>query len=345
MMKMPIFVPDDYGPDIVLNSIDQIKAMEWVLEIDVEINKKFKNPFRVHFSKNDIRYDNTPGCYFDYHDYRLVFIDWAYKKFHSIDVIQVAALKFNIGYYSAFILIKKKFFKSIDAKKPAVSTFSKSRIPIKYSYKSDYDDGLLDYFYEGAISEDNLIEDNILELNWYSYTIYGKERYIDLPNKLNFLIPVQNSVKICMPNNIQRFKWFSNVDENNIGGIDKIDYSKEYIIITKSYKDWRVLINLGYNAIWFQNETCVPWKSVIDYYSIFYRFSKIIIFYDNDGPGIQGSITVRNKLLIYYPDYTGQIYNVRLDTLYTDPFDVIKHTSEENLIKELKIILNETCII
>ena len=57
------------------------------------------------------------------------------------------------------------------------------------------------------------------------------------------------------------------------------------LMITKSYKDYRVLRNLGVNVTWFQNEGSVPnnLKKIINGYK------DVIIFFDNDYTGLEAS--------------------------------------------------------
>ena len=60
-------------------------------------------------------------------------------------------------------------------------------------------------------------------------------------------------------------------------------------MITKSYKDYRVLRNLGVNVTWFQNEGAFP-DNLDD---IINDYKDVIVFFDNDFTGLAASETCK----------------------------------------------------
>ena len=102
------------------------------------------------------------------------------------------------------------------------------------------------------------------------------------------------------------------------------------MLITKSYKDWRVLKNAGYNTIWLQNEGCkIPFDRLIQLQQ--YR-TKFILF-DNDDAGIKAS----NNLAEYANGFdNGYIPIWYDDESVKDSADVVKNYSYSHMVNELQ---------
>tara|TARA_R110000851_G_scaffold5823_4_gene23781 strand:- start:169 stop:1308 length:1140 start_codon:yes stop_codon:yes gene_type:complete len=89
-------------------------------------------------------------------------------------------------------------------------------------------------------------------------------------------------------------RFFGNVDEDCIGGLWGLNDSdsESDVIITKSYKDWRVLKNAGFQVIWFQNEGMIPDLKLLKEF----KHRNFIILFDNDKAGIKAAIHVRDTI-------------------------------------------------
>src|SRR4029077_4179226 len=83
--------------------------------------------------------------------------------------------------------------------------------------------------------------------------------------------------------------------ENDVGNYNNLPPEGELLIITKSYKDHRVLRNVGYNnVIWFQNEGCIPDRWILN--NLVRRFKRIIVLFDSDYSGTMAAIKLCNIL-------------------------------------------------
>jgi 5S rRNA maturation endonuclease (ribonuclease M5) len=98
---------------------------------------------------------------------------------------------------------------------------------------------------------------------------------------------VVDKYKIYSPMSDKKGKWLTNASEHIFQGENEIRWERDTIIITKSLKDIMVLNQLGYEAIAPQSETTKISSKFIEDLSMF--FSKVIIFYDNDKPGIDAA--------------------------------------------------------
>ena len=93
--------------------------------------------------------------------------------------------------------------------------------------------------------------------------------------------------KIYSPLADKKNKWFGSVTKNYIWGYKQLPESGELLIITKSLKDVMCLYSLGYIAISPPSETTmIPEHIMADLKK---RFTKIIVFMDNDEAGILAS--------------------------------------------------------
>jgi hypothetical protein len=135
-------------------------------------------------------------------------------------------------------------------------------------------------------------------------------------------------LKVYFPNQ-KRYKFLGTCNKNDIGDLDYIDNKKKYIIITKSYKDSKVLRNLGYNSIWLQSENSIPDKEVIS--KIISNFKRIYIIFDNDVAGIKGS----KRLHIF-------LYNLfkkkKIKEIFLDKYKDVSEYYKNNRKKLIKIL-------
>lgn len=94
----------------------------------------------------------------------------------------------------------------------------------------------------------------------------------------------QISYKIYQPRN-PKFKWLNNHSFKVLQGFSQLPEKGDLLFIQKSLKDVMCLASLGYNAIAPQSENSFVKKNVLE--DLRKRFSKIVIWYDNDVAGIR----------------------------------------------------------
>ena len=95
-----------------------------------------------------------------------------------------------------------------------------------------------------------------------------------------------NRKKLYFPYSSKR-RFISSCNKNDIGSVKHIYTEANQLIITKSYKDCRILRNFNLNSIWFQNEGIFPHNTILS--SVLSPFNEIIIFFDNDLAGYTAS--------------------------------------------------------
>ena len=124
---------------------------------------------------------------------------------------------------------------------------------------------------------------------------------------------------------------------NDIGCYESLTQTGEKLVITKSYKDCRVLRNLDLNSIWLQNEVTIPSRNIFE--DLCNRFKKIFVIFDNDSTGlafskkivdtinsIKAGVAINSSLPVYY-----SLEGIK------DSSDLVKNKGLEELTKFLKL--------
>lgn len=308
----------------ILSLISEAEIFSIVFGIIPENGMYITSPFRN---------DTNPGCYFKLHNEQLIFYDWANnsnyitKTGNIIDMRFINCFQAVQIYYDLpsffdtlqFILnwVKHNKFDIVTSSKPnfvfhqkSIDRYENNSLSI-YVNQRDFTVFDRDYWKQYGISSQNLIDDNIHSISRYVITKNGEStehifKHYELAYQLS---NIQNKTKLYFPKS--KYRFISTYKANDIGCFNSLVETGDLLVITKSYKDCRVLRNFGLNSVWFQNEIVIPKGEQID--NLFGRFKKIIIFYDNDETGINGA----KKLKEYYKSiYKNSIHIVRLKLSY-----------------------------
>lgn len=250
-----------------------------------QTDKTYTSPFRK---------DSIPACYFKWHEGKLYFIDWTSETTHR-NCIQ-AVLEYyglqHVGEVIEFIENHHDDFIKQPEYDPAISPKKKhatTLVPIKRAF--ELRDEL--YWKRFGITEEQLLADRVYPVS--AVDIYKEKVKRIMFNDIAYCYELDLDIyKFYRPLQKSRYKWISNVNQNTIGNINDLDFESHTLIITKSYKDCRVLRNLGYESVWFQNEGVVP----ADYLLAFLvnKYQHIVILYDNDTAGEQAAVKVAASL-------------------------------------------------
>jgi hypothetical protein len=145
------------------------------------------------------------------------------------------------------------------------------------------------------ITFDQLRSDNVFAASMIKMYLPKRNAWsVFRPPYISYVIGgFEERCKVYSPTR-KRDKWLTNCTKNDVGGLKLIDNKSDHIIITKSYKDYRVIRNQGYNTVWFQNEGMFPKTETLVLLSLFKR---IFIFFDNDETGFKASNSLKETLL------------------------------------------------
>ncbi len=196
------------------------------------------------------------------------------------------------------------------------------------------------YWQQYGISPVHLEEDLMYELDHYwlirsdnTYKFNWSEKNPIFCKDFSQQLKIPHKYKIYKPLANKDEKHFQNIESNVLYGEDTLEALGGLLIITKSYKDWRVLKNLGYSVVGFQGESSTPKPVKITNFRNW--FNKVVVFFDNDEPGCQAA-----RKLGYF--YGLKNIMIPIDSGVKDPSDYYKEyghdkTKElcQSLIKEI----------
>lgn len=332
-------------------SIFKIVIQEDIVDINEDPGARYLAPYRD---------DTNPDCYFKKTNGVLRFIDFAknigrpgincfefIQKCYECsftEALKIININLELGLGDNLGKAKKIIHEHGCVEEKNVNKVFKERVitflPRQFNYKDKQ------FWSNYEISRENLMEDGVVPVDLYKsisrkgfpFSIrpidicYAYTKFYDIEGNL-----LENKVKIYRPHASKDAKWFTNCNQNNIGSIETLDFNKERLVITKSYKDCRVLRNQGINSIWFQSESMIPNKEIL--LNICNQFSDIVIWFDNDNTGITNSRIICNYINLITNSSKCRFIILPPRLLkqgIKDPSDYLKNKGKEFLLNFLK---------
>lgn len=325
----------------ILKRVNQIDIFEFILDEQILLNKGafYKAPYRST--------DSSPGCWLEEFNNVIYFVDFAegvrnktwvdvLMKTHSISFMEALKIineHFKLGLGDNEGCIKEVVYqndvfveeeKNINTFKERVITI----IPRNFIYKDKL------FWEKYGISRENLEEDKVFSVEMYHSTNRNGEPFNVRTYDICYAYTdfTNGKMKIYSPHAPKLGKWFTNCNQNDVGALNLLTTKVKLLIIAKSYKDYRVLKNLGYSTIWFQAEGLLPNETIMK--KICSLAKRILIWFDNDSAGISYSILAVAKFnLIVKGIASSIIIPPRLLTAdnVKDPSDFREEYGEETL--------------
>lgn len=253
-----------------------------------------------------LRKDNTPTCsYFRNKSGELIFHDFSGDFYGNF--ISVVMRKYNVSYNKALNIIaedfglKKKVSTRVVHIKESTSKFEKTG-PAKIGIEiKDFTDKELKWWKEYGITEEILKKFKVYSCK----NIFLNDELVNTFNN-NLMFGYYGGKKnglelwrIYYPGRTT-YRFLSNWPSKKLQGYSQLPKSGKLLVITKSMKDCMTLYSLGINAIAPCSETLFVADAVIQ--ELKNRFKYIVVFYDNDIPGISNMRKIKKKYpeLIYF---------------------------------------------
>lgn len=279
--------------EFLLDKHSQETYMEYYLGIPVK-KGLFCSPLRE---------DKTPTCSF----YRNKLGDLIFKDFSGQfygNFISVVMYKYGITYYMALQMIANDFGyinrpkltknpKPVEESKTVFKDQGPSKIRVEIQQFTDEE---LQWWGQYGITEDVLKHFQVYScksvfLNGDYFTgstrsqrIYGYYRGKDADNVELW--------RIYFPGR-QSFKFLSNWKAIMLQGAKQLPKEGDFLVITKSMKDVMCLYSMGITAIAPNSENLFVTEN--QWEKLKARFKNIVLFYDNDLPGISNMNKIRKK--------------------------------------------------
>lgn len=279
------------------------------------------------------REDHNPNCFFEWYKGRLYFRDYADKQRDCFQAVKDFHDLYNYHDTMQFIVDYLANNPVPEGCKP-IKVYDRKERDCAITFRiREYAEKDNLYWKQYGISEVQLREDKVSIIYWYRFYSERSGKWIILrPFDVCYAISgFESRCKIYRPqNHCRKSRWLTNCKVNDVGNLSNIDPTGDVLIITKSYKDCRVIRNQGYkNVIWFQSESMIPNDPIL--LDLLARFDRFLIFYDNDLAGIKGSNDLQLKLqsLSYYEK---PIRNISSPYSYLkDPAEMVSVRGEQEL--------------
>ena len=277
------------------------------------------------FIRSPYRDDKNPGCFFDYApNGDLKLIDFAARhtylgNMHLLytDCFDAVRYVFKLKDFRetlSFIYNKHchKTLKKSKPKKNKRKEFTRKRI-IPYFRKFTKTDK--EYWKPLGISSSQLTEDKYMPIRGYKilsekssiFTVRDELAYCDFSFS-------SGNRKVYFPNRT-KYRFISTTSQDDIGFIQYLPEIGNKLVITKAYKDARILRNSGIEAVYLINEMAIP----TNLFDFVLRFDEIIVLFDNDEAGFKGAEKLMSEL---------QKHDVNCRVVFTPDFGKTKDTSE-----------------
>lgn len=314
------YVNDDITPiskDEILKYLSQEEIFDFIFPLGVNLYEKYTSPFRE---------DTIPGAYFNWYNNVLYFVDWAdtvskftncfeaIQRFYKFEYFQMAL---DFIYYN--FIENKNLIPRSNTQIVEFPKFKKASLEIATRAFTVSDKS---FWMQYGISFNNLKEDKVYSVREYIIHKDLHKHTVVYTCCFAYTDFEEGRMKLYFPFKENRF--ISTCNKNDIGHIKSWIPNKK-TVISKSYKDSRVLKNLGINSIWLQSEGVIPDSEEFNH--LINNSSELIIFYDNDNHGREASLSLQSKIpnsrVVYLPNHK-------------DPSDFIVAEGKEKLTHFLK---------
>tara|TARA_B110000259_G_C14030841_1_gene406601 strand:+ start:1802 stop:2791 length:990 start_codon:yes stop_codon:yes gene_type:complete len=292
---------------------------------------------------SELRQDKFPTCCIYAFAGKLFYKDFATGE--SFDDLGYIRHKYNIDFRGALHLINRDFnldlgsaivesmptmqFFGVPDKKININSYIKEAAVIKTKVRPwNIDDKK--YWkdkYDFSVKQLEFFNVYPLQYFWINQRMYNSSK-----NTYGYFMGAKDGNekwKIYQPKSLKKIKWFSNINKYDLQGYKQLPKSGDVLYITSSLKDVITLRKIKLYAVAPSAESTIIPEEIIE--ELKNRFDELIIFYDNDEPGIRCSAK-HAKL------YSAKEIAIPILANVKDPSDYVEKYSYKEL---LKIILNE----
>lgn len=314
----------------IIFSCDQLDLWSWFLGFRIGLHEQFCNPLRS---------DKHPNCFLSwaYHkSERIVLNDYADRQYHGMSVFDAIMYKYNLDFSESLQKINNEFIKVHNIELKENSSYQSTRAS-KFIFILQHHPWTLNkqpifikhdkvYWEQYGISSKELKEDNVQSNRRITFNSKNNpDQFTSLDVTPSYTYLFKNHKKCYQPYN--DIKWLSTCSDEDIWGWDNM--TNDDLIITKSYKDYRVLKNSGYNTIALQSEgTKIPFDKLLKLKEIKTKY----VLFDNDAAGIKASQMIADFGNSFDSGYIPVTFS---EDLPKDASDIVKQYSNSFLENEL----------
>jgi hypothetical protein len=281
------------------------------------------------------RDDTNPNCWFSY-DYsgKLRFVDFANTevrrgiRMSHLDCFNVVQLYYNLpNERITLMFIKQKLIDNkVDLHQP---------VPVAFARKKSFEFRIAPFYRPFSakdalfwkkfqIKREHLVEDSVFSLHSASLLNTKSGNVFIMSKDYSYCYSGFPSGRFKLYYPYRKTKRFiTDTTNDDVGGLHNLSVSGNTLIIQKSYKDYRVVKNQGFEVVWFQSEGQIPQEKVL--YDLVKRFTNVIVWFDNDRAGIKGAEAVVEAINSLIPQKASSFH---IPTSYNEKGKIIKDPAE-----------------
>jgi 5S rRNA maturation endonuclease (ribonuclease M5) len=281
--------------NLILSIFTQEQIFSLVFD-EIVLYRYITSPFRE---------DSSPGCWFEYYNDKLYFTDFGSGGRPNLDCFDVVQKYFNLRTFKDvlnFILDNKNVIQEKNLAPLPQSEISNTKKDKKILIKTrNWHEIDKNYWKPYGINKKHLQDDSVFPVDKIIIKNFDTVQTEYITNEVCYAFTdfSNNDKKLYFPYKKEK-RFISTCNKDAIGSINFLNPFLDKVVITKSYKDCRVLRNHGVNSVWFQNEGCLPSEKVLA--SFLKNYSEIIIFFDNDNAGKKATETLVEYLKTFNYD-------------------------------------------
>jgi hypothetical protein len=226
---------------------------------------------------------------------------------------------FNLGFFNHNSMVEIK--SSIKYDIPTNINKSEQKEVDLYAELRPFIQSDLNYFLSGGISESTLKIFNVraVEKAWINEAMWHKYSILDPIYRYR----EEKEIKFYRPFAQDKKNKFRSNYSISVECMHELNYKTSNLFLTKSRKDVMSLFEVGFESVSIRSETADIDADILEHLKNSY--DRIIVFYDNDEPGVKSSIELTQQYGLEY-------FNIPKG-LPKDPFAFIQQNSKEELWK------------
>lgn len=258
---------------------------------------------------SELRADKHPGVRIRQNKGNWLYKDFSFEE-HTFSPIGYVMAKYVIGYGDALRKINNDFRLNLGA----APMFKTKEVPIIHNREeieklefsetelkivsTPFKNKHLVYYAEQGIYKPVLDFYNVKALEGYFLSKEGTRKYIKISKTTTAFAYCYGNYKYKILQPHSDFKWITNANKNVIQGWNQLPLIGDLCIITSSLKDVMLFYTYGYAACAPGSEMGFIPEDKLE--ELKRRFKEVLIFFDNDSPGITSAAKYAAKYALQY---------------------------------------------
>ena len=267
----------------VLDRITQEAIFEKYMNVSIDYKKTYKNPLRD---------DKDGSCKFYISESKILYLkDWSWRSFDCFSFVEhYYYIEFKMAIYKICYDFNLTEINKLPVASEGIKNLSSIVKPVVFSFDiKDFDKNTLSFWkkYISWITPEILNKYGVFVL--YKYYKDGELKFTNNKEQRYVYILGEFKYQMYSPHEKQ-FKFLTT--GTRVVGLKSIDYSKEYILIIKSIKDWVLSRLLGLNTIGLISEGASLTSEALD---VIDKFPYCLTLFDRDRAGKKASIKFKKE--------------------------------------------------